>query len=89
MMKKISVWGAVAVLLYLGFVGFLFMYVSNCEGMFCEAGVLLAVLPWFFLFDMNSLPVEGYALFWILVIVDMLILYFLFAALQKWMQNRG
>ncbi len=84
MVNKISLWGGIAAVIYLGFVGALFAYVSNCSGMFCEAGILLAVLPWFSLFDAASLPVSGHTLFWALVILDSLILYLLFAVLERW-----
>lgn len=88
MVNKVSTWGVIAALAYLGFVGALFMYVSDCREMFCEAGVLLAILPWFPLFDVASLPVDGYALFWFFVFFDTLLLYFLFAALQKWVKKK-
>ena len=87
MVNRISVWGIIAALIHLGFVGAVFVYVADCQGMFCEAGILLAVLPWFFLFDEVSLPIDGHTLFWFLVALDTLLLYFIFAALQKRMKT--
>ena len=84
MVNKISTWGTIAALIHLGFVVAVFMYVADCQGMFCEAGILLAVLPWFFLFDEISLPIDGHTLLWFLVVLDTVLLYFLFAAIQRW-----
>jgi len=87
MFSRFSKWGACVAILYIASTALLLVSVHNCRGDFCSAGILLAVLPWFPLFDEVSLPVNGMTLFWILVILDTLILYFLFAAIERWVKK--
>jgi len=88
-MKYISTWGIVAVLAHTAFVVYIFSIVEDCLGMFCETGILLAVLPWFFLSD-NFIPIPFYndMVFWSLVALDTLLIYFAFATLQKFLKRK-
>lgn len=94
--NKISWWGAASVFVYLGFVGYLFQYTETCLGMFCDVAIVAAILPWVIFwedgFQVNLLGVnfnwDGMSWFWALVVVNVLILYFIFAWLQKRFQGR-
>ena len=94
MMNKISTAGIIAVIIYLIFVGALFVYAANCESSFCELTPILATLPWlilsglldrmgYFGFEWLNNTSEHQVYFWIIVSINTLILYCLFAALQR------
>ncbi len=87
MRARFSKWGVYVAISYIAFVALLLVSVQNCRGDFCSAGILLAVLPWFPFFDEVNLPVNGMTLFWMLVVLDILILYFLFAAVERWVKK--
>ncbi|MFZ2719608.1 MAG: hypothetical protein WAZ27_01930 [Minisyncoccia bacterium] len=91
MVNKISTWGMAAIIVYTISVGFLFMYTTNCQGSFCGAGIVLAMLPWAIFFEDGLqtpfFELDGMAWFWTIVILNALILYFIFAKLQKWMHR--
>lgn len=91
MLNKISTWGTVAVVVYLTLIGLLFVSALNCQGMFCGAGIVVAMLPWIVLFE-NGLQtplfeLSGMAWFWTTVSINILILYSLFATFQKWIKT--
>ena len=80
-MKKISIWGVVATLLYLGFAFIIIIDATGCNGMFCDVGIGLATLP------LGLLNPEWYhneVLFWALIAANSAAFYIVFAMLQKW-----
>lgn len=95
MVNKISLWGIIAVVMYLVLVGWAFYTAANCSGTFCGAVIIIAVIPWSIIFEdginLQFLDVkiesDNMLWFWTAVIINILILYFLFSALQKWMQK--
>jgi len=79
--------GAVAVVVYLILIGFLFVSASNCQGMFCAAGIVVAMLPWVVVFE-NGLQtpffeLSGMTWFWATVSINILLLYWIFSFIQK------
>lgn len=74
-------WGGVAALVYFIVVSAVYWNAANCHGMFCDVGTGLAVLPWALMWG------TGAKWFWIAAVINAVILYLLFAALQKWMQR--
>lgn len=90
-MLKISPWGAIAVVVYLAFIGWLFYLAADCRGMFCGAVTVIAALPWSMIFEdgihlqIGSVDIEADNMvwFWTAVVLNVCIIYFLFAALQK------
>lgn len=91
MVNNISKWGMAAVITYIISVGVLFTYIANCQGMFCDAGIVLAILPWAIFFEDGLetpfFEIDGMAWFWSMVMLNIFILYFIFARLQKWIQR--
>lgn len=88
MVSKISTWGVLAVGVYLAVVAGLFMVTDGCQGMFCSSGIVVAMLPWIIIWEdglrTSFFELDGMLWFWTIVSINILILYFLFAALQKW-----
>lgn len=90
-MKKISTSGLVAVGVYALFSIWIFHEVSICTGMFCEAGIVVTILPWILFFDYGldksifgvKLNISSDFWYWFFVLLNVLILYFLFAFIQR------
>ncbi len=88
MVNKLSTWGAAAVVIYGLFIGFLFFYATSCTEAFCGLIALLAGMPWLLLLDMLGGDSYASGIFgWVSIILNILILYFLFATLQRWMRK--
>ena len=97
MMKKISTWGVGAVVIYILLIGWLFYVASGCSGMFCGAVIVLGILPWPIIFEdginltMGNFILENDSMiwYWIAVVFNGIIIYFIFSALQKWVSRRS
>lgn len=95
-MHKISSYGVAVVLIYLAIIAWLFYTAQNCSGMFCGAVIVVGILPWSALFE-DGIPLVDFLnayisadhmiWYWALVILNILILYFLSAALQRWLRG--
>lgn len=89
MVNKLSTWGIVGVVVYGLLVASLFFYATSCTEAFCGLMALLAGMPWLLLLDLVGGDSYASGAFgWISIILNALILYFLFAALQKWAKRR-
>lgn len=90
-MSKISKWGASAVVIYALLVALLFWYATSCTETYCGLMALLAGMPWLLLFDLFGGDSYASGVFgWISIILNIVILYFLFAMLQKkWLKSRS
>jgi hypothetical protein len=95
MLKRVSTWGAAVVVIYFALIGLLFYLASDCRGMFCEAVVVLGIIPWSIIFEDGisfqfsgtHIEFDNMIWFWAAVTLNVLILYFAFAALQKWLKR--
>lgn len=88
MANKISSWGIGAVSVYVMAVIALFVYATNCTGTLCGLLALMAGMPWLLLVDV--LGEDSYSagyLGWCAMALNAIFLYFLFAALQKWLSK--
>lgn len=89
MMKKISTWGVAAVVVYVLFTTFLFVYSINCTETFCGLVALIAGMPWLWLLDTLGGDSYNSGVFgWASIILNILVLYFIFAALQQWKRKK-
>src|SRR3989344_3122959 len=87
-MNRVSRWGAVAVAVYLISVVFLFIYATNCTETFCGLLALLAGMPWLLFLDFLGGDSYNTSLFgWVAIALNVLILYFIFATIQRWMKK--
>jgi hypothetical protein len=88
MMSKISTWGISAAAVYLLLVAALFLYAKSCTETFCGLVALLAGLPWLPLLDFlggDSYASGAYS--WLSIILNIFVLYFLFATIQRWVKR--
>jgi hypothetical protein len=89
MVNRISTWGLGATALYALFVVYLFSYAESCTETFCGLVALLAGMPWLLLLDL--LGGDGYAsgiYGWASIILNIIVLYFALASLQRWIKGR-
>jgi len=87
-MKYISTWGIIAVGIYLVLVISLFTYATSCTETFCGLVALLAGMPWLLLLDLVGGDSYNTGLLgWLAISLNLVILYFIFAALQKRVQK--
>ena len=94
-MNRVSRWGAVAVAVYFALVGLLFYSATDCYGLFCGAVIIVVILPWSIIFEngihlqFGGINIESDSMiwFWTAAVLNVLILYFIFAAIQKWMKK--
>lgn len=80
-MNKVSMWGIVAAFVYFCVAGYLYWNAINCHGMFCDVGLGLVVAPWSYFLGTDIVW------FWAAAVINILILYFVFAVLQSWVQK--
>ena len=84
-MNQVSRRGIVAVAIYLVLVIFLFIYATNCTETFCGLTALLAGMPWLLLLDfLGGDSYNAGLLGWVVIILNVVVLYFLFSTIQKW-----
>ena len=91
-MRSTSLWGIIAVVIYLALVGLLFYSTADCYGQFCGAVIVVAILPWSVIFEdgihlqFGNINIESDSMiwFWTAVVINVIILYFLFSTIQKW-----
>lgn len=82
-------WGVLASGIYLLLTGILFWYSTTCAEPFCGLAALLAAMPWIAILDF--LNTDIYSLYTsgvFIIILNALILYFVFALLQRWVTRR-
>lgn len=71
------------------FVAYIFNAVADCMGVFCEAGIVLTVLPWVLISEnLFSISFRSDALLWALIAIDTVLVYFIFAASQRFFETR-
>lgn len=83
MLKKVSVSGLIVAGLYVIGTIALVYYSSVCLGDFCQTSIIFAILPWVVVLDYLSINLPNSELFfWGFVIIDTLLIYFIFVLLQ-------
>lgn len=76
---------------YIIFVIGLLLYAMNyCTGLFCGAIPLMGTLPWPLFLDLIGMDITStsWAVFWLSVLGNALILYIVFVSLQRWIIRR-
>lgn len=81
-MNRISAWGIVVALMYLVFSLAIYLETTNCHGMFCDIGIIIPIIPWSLLLP-NFFWLGNILWFWVLVIINVFLLYAIFATIEK------
>lgn len=85
---KISRWGTCAAGVYLLIIGILFVYATNCTETFCGLMAVLGGMPWLLILDLvGGDSYNAGFIGQIAIVANVIVLYFLFAALQKWLKK--
>lgn len=88
MPRKLSSWGTIVAGAYIAFLILAFTYAKKCTEAFCEVGAWIAVLPWFPVFEDTFFFNWGWGLILSLAFLNTLIIYPIFALLQRWVTRR-